>query len=457
MTERRLTSIILAAGEGTRMRSMLPKVLHRVAGRAMVAHAVAAAASAGSAHIALVVGPGRDDVAKVGADVAGSAAFSTHVQTERRGTAHAVLAARDIVANAKGDIVIAFGDTPLLRSETFAALCAPLATGASVVVAAFEAHDPTGYGRVIMENGAPVAIREHKDANASERAITLCNGGLMALAADHALALLEAVTPANAQNEFYLTDLVGLARAAALRTAVITIDEEEVMGVNDRVQLAAVEAVMQSRLREKAMRAGATLVAPDTIFLSHDTVLGSDVMVHPHVVVGPGVVIEDRVEILPFSHVEGARIRAGARLGPFARIRPKSDVGENVHVGNFVEINRSVLSAAVEANHLAYIGDATVGEGTNIGAGTITCNFDGADKHRTTIGRDVFVGSNSTLVAPLSIGDEVLIAAGSTVTKDVPDGALAFGRAKQAELAGKGASRIRQNKLKRAERKARGG
>lgn len=301
-----------------------------------------------------------------------------------------------------------------------------------------------------------IAIREEKDASAEERRITLCNGGLMAISARHALRLLKQVGNANAKGEYYLTDIVEVARAEGLIARAVVVAEDELRGVNTRAQLADAEALMQQRLRREAMDAGVTLVAPDTVFFSHDTVLGNDVWIGPHVVFGPGVSMAGPGEILGFSHLAGCRIAAGARIGPFARIRPQTTLGDNSHIGNFVEINRSTLGADVQANHLAYVGDAEVGRGSNIGAGTITCNFDGAEKHRTRIGRDVFVGSNSTLVAPITIGDEVLIAAGSTLTKNVPDGALAFGRTRQSELDGKGRDRVIANQAKRAARKARG-
>jgi bifunctional UDP-N-acetylglucosamine pyrophosphorylase/glucosamine-1-phosphate N-acetyltransferase len=453
MPDRRLTAVVLAAGEGTRMRSARPKVLHEVAGRAMLGHVLAAALGAGAGRLALVVGPDRDDVAAAGQAVAPGADVFT--QSERRGTAHAVLAARAALEGG-ADVVVLFGDTPLVSAETVRRLAGALER-AAVAVAGFEAADPAGYGRVLIERGRPVAIREDKDASPAERAVTLCNGGLMALAGAHALDLLDAVGCANAKGEFYLTDVVALAAGRGLPTGLVEIAEAEVQGVNDRAQLAAAEAAMQARLRAAALAGGATLVAPETVWLSADTQLAADVWVGPNVVFGPGVSVESGAEIHAFSHLSGCTVAAGARVGPFARIRPKSRIGEGAHVGNFVEVNRTSLGPKVEANHLAYLGDAEVGEGTNVGAGTITCNFDGADKHKTRIGRDVFVGSNATLVAPLVIGDEALIAAGSTLTRDVEAGTMAFGRAQQAEKPGRGAERIRANKVKRAERKARGG
>ena len=453
MTERTCLSIVLAAGEGTRMRSSRPKVLHEVAGLSMVGHVLKAVAAAGGTAAAVVVGPDRADVAAEAQRLAPGA--TTHVQTERLGTAHAVLHAQEAIARGFDDVIVAFGDTPLVTPETFARLRAALAGGAAVAVLGFEAANPFGYGRLVMEDGAAAAIVEEKEASEAQRAITLCNGGLMALAGATALPILKRIGKANAKGEYYLTDAVAIARADGLATAVVLAPEEEVRGVNDRVQLAEVEAIAQARLRTAAMRGGVTMVAPETVFLAHDTVFGRDVTLEPHVVFGPGVSVADDVTIRAYSHLAGCRVEAGAIIGPFARIRPKSRIGEQVHIGNFVEVNRTIIAARAEANHLAYLGDATIGEGTNIGAGTITCNFDGADKNPTVIGRDVFVGSNSTLVAPLTIGDEVLIAAGSTITLDVKEGALTFGRAKQAGLPGRGAEMIRANKERRAARKAR--
>ncbi|WP_439575462.1 bifunctional UDP-N-acetylglucosamine diphosphorylase/glucosamine-1-phosphate N-acetyltransferase GlmU [Phreatobacter sp.] len=452
MTERSCLSIVLAAGEGTRMKSARPKVLHEVAGLSMLGHVLTAVAAAGGTAAAVVVGPDRDDVAAEARRLVPEA--TVHVQADRLGTAHAVLQAEAALAKGFDDVIVAFGDTPLVTPQTFLRLRAALAGGAAVAVLGFQAADPFGYGRLVMEGGALAAIVEEKDATEAQRAITLCNGGLMALAGTHALALLKRIGNANAKGEFYLTDAVALAFAGGLPTAIVTSPEEEVRGVNDRVQLAEVEAIAQTRLRVAAMRGGATLTAPGTVFLSFDTRLGRDVLVEPNVVFGPGVTVEDGVIIRASSHLAGCHVARGAIVGPFARIRPKSRIGEGVHIGNFVEVNRTTMGPRAEANHLAYLGDATVGEGTNIGAGTITCNFDGADKHPTVIGRDAFVGSNSTLVAPLTIGDEVLIAAGSTITLDVASGSLAFGRPRQAALPDRGAERIRTNKRRRAARKA---
>lgn len=459
MARRHLTTIVLAAGEGTRMKSARPKVLHEVAGLSMLGHVIRAAADSGTNRLAIVVGPGRSDVEEAARAYAASLGLEAaiSVQNDRLGTAHAALQAREALLEAKDDLIIAFGDTPLLTAETFNKLREPLTAGAAIAVSAFDAADPTGYGRVLLQDGEIVAIREEKDASPAERHIRLCNGGLMAIRAEQALTLLEQVGNDNAKGEFYLTDIIEIGRRQGLSAKAVIIDENELRGVNTRAQLAETEALMQVRLRKAAMAAGVTLVAPETVFLSYDTKLAADVWIGPHVVLGTGVEIAGPSEILSFSHLAGCKVGANVRLGPFARIRPQTVLGDHVHIGNFVEINRATLGADVQANHLAYVGDAEVGAGSNIGAGTITCNFDGADKHRTRIGRDVFVGSNATLVAPLDIGDEVLIAAGSTVTNNVETGALVFGRARQDDVAGKGAERVKANKAKRAARKAREG
>jgi bifunctional UDP-N-acetylglucosamine pyrophosphorylase / glucosamine-1-phosphate N-acetyltransferase len=455
MTHRTCLSVVLAAGEGTRMKSAKPKVLHEVAGLSMVGHVLKAVAAAGGTAAAVIVGPGREDVAAEARRLVPDATI--HVQVERKGTGHALLQAEAELAKGYDDVIVAFGDTPLVRPETFGRLRSAVAAGAAVVALGFEAANPFGYGRLVVENGQLARIVEAKDASEDERRIRLCNGGLMALSGAHALSLLRQIGNANAKGEYYLTDVVALALEAGLATAIVEAPEEEVRGVNDRIQLAEVEAIAQRRLREAAMRAGVTMAAPETVFLSHDSRFGQDVELEPHVFFGPGVSLDSGVTIRAYSHLAGCHVASGAIIGPFARIRPKSRIGEKVHIGNFVEVNRTVMEAKAEANHLAYLGDATIGEGTNIGAGTITCNFDGANKHATVIGKDVFVGSNSTLVAPLTIGDEVLIAAGSTITHNVEPGALAFGRPRQAALPGRGAEKIRTNKVRRAERKARGG
>ncbi len=324
-----------------------------------------------------------------------------------------------------------FADTPLVRGETLRRLRAPLATGAAVAVLGFRAADPTGYGRLITANGRLLAIREDKDATAAERKITLCNGGLMALRGDVALAILERIGNDNAKGEFYLTDAVAVARDMGLEAVALETPEEEVRGINTQAQLAEAEAMLQARLRTAALEAGVTMVAPETVHLAADTKLGRDVVIEPYVVFGPGVVVEDGARIRSFSHLEGARVGQGASVGPFARLRPGARLGAKVRIGNFVEVKEAEIEAGAAANHLTYIGDARVGEGANVGAGTITCNYDGFDKHRTDIGARAFIGSNSALVAPVKIGDGAYVASGSVITRDVPADALALGRGRQ--------------------------
>ena len=416
------------------MNSALPKVLHRIAGRTMLAHVLDSVRASGAGQVAVVIGPGRDDVA---AEV--RAAFpeaGIFVQAERLGTAHAVLAAREALEAGADDVVVAYADTPLVTAGTFAALRAPLADGAAVAVLGFEAADPTGYGRLVMNGETLVAIREERDATDGERAITTVNAGLMALSGDLALAILSGIGNANAKGEFYLTDAVEVAAARGARSAVAIVPEAEVQGVNDRAQLASAEAVTQARLRAAAMRNGATLIAPETVFLSACTRLGRDVVVEPHVWFGPGVTVADRVTIRAFSHLEGATVAAGAIVGPFARLRPGAILGEEVHIGNFVEVKNAKLGQGVKANHLAYLGDASVGAGTNVGAGTIVCNYDGFAKHRTVVGAGVFIGTNTSLIAPVTVGDGAYTATGSVITDDVPADALALGRARQVNKEG---------------------
>ena len=428
---RRLVAIILAAGEGTRMRSAKPKVLHTVAGRPMLGHVLMAAAEA--ERVIVVVGPGRDDVAAYAKTVRPDVIIT--VQTERRGTAHAVLAAESALADAAAagfeDLVVLFADTPLVTETTITNLRGALAQGCTVAALGFEAIDPTGYGRLIMDGATLTAIREHKDASEAERAVTLCNAGLMAIDAQKALGLLKRVDNANAQKEFYLTDVVALAREDGDKTGAVLAAEDEVMGVNDRVQLADAEAAMQNRLRDKAMRDGATLIAPETVFFWADTKLGRDVMVEPHVVFGPNVTVADNATIHAFSHIEGAVIGEAAQIGPFARIRPGSDIAARGKIGNFVETKNAKIGIGAKVNHLSYIGDATIGANANIGAGTITCNYDGFGKFKTEIGANAFIGSNSSLVAPVKIADGAFVGSGSVITEDVPADALAVARGRQ--------------------------
>jgi bifunctional UDP-N-acetylglucosamine pyrophosphorylase / glucosamine-1-phosphate N-acetyltransferase len=434
MTTRTCLAVVLAAGEGTRMRCSRPKVLHEIGGRSLIDHVLAAMGAIGG-RTAVVVGPGQDEIVKAAKAVMPNAAF--YVQLERRGTAHAVLAARAAVAEGADDLVVVFADTPLVTPQTIMRLRDALASGAGVAVLGFRPADPTGYGRLIVdEGGALTAIREEKDANPEERAIGLCNSGIIALAGRSALAILDQIRDDNVKREFYLTDAVAIARGMGLATVALETDEDEVRGVNTQAQLAEAEAVLQRRLRAAAHGAGVTMVAPETVHLSADTKLGRDVIIEPYVVFGPGVTVEDGAVIRSFSHLEGAYVGRGARIGPYARLRPGTDLEAEVHVGNFVEIKAARLEAGAKANHLAYIGDARVGAGTNIGAGTITCNYDGFGKHVTEIGKGSFIGSNSALVAPVKIGDGAYVASGSVVTQDVPADAVAFGRARQANKEG---------------------
>jgi bifunctional UDP-N-acetylglucosamine pyrophosphorylase/glucosamine-1-phosphate N-acetyltransferase len=422
-------AIVLAAGEGTRMRSTRPKVLHAIAGRSLLAHVLDAVREAGGTMAAVVVGPGADPVAAEAGEVLPGAEI--FVQAERRGTAHAVLSARAAIARAPDDILVIFGDTPLIRPQTLTRMRDGLAQGAAVVVLGFRPKDPRGYGRLVLADGELVAIREELDASEAEHAIELCNGGLMAFAGPTALAILERIGSDNRKREYYLTDAVAVARAMGLKAAVIEIEEDEVRGINTRAQLAETEAALQQRLRKAAMEAGVTLVAPDTVYLSADTKFGRDVVVEPFVVFGPGVTVEDNAVIRSFSHLDRAHVGKGALVGPYARLRPGARLMEDVHIGNFVEVKEAVIEAGAKANHLSYIGDATVGAGANVGAGTITCNYDGVAKHRTEIGKNAFIGSNSALVAPVKIGDGAYVGSGSVITHDVPADALALGRGRQ--------------------------
>lgn len=438
---RRLLVIILAAGEGTRMKSALPKVMHKVAGRSMVGHVLETAKAAGAAEIAVVIGPDHDQVAAEARRLAPEA--SVFVQRERLGTAHAVLAAREALERGYDDILIMYGDTPLVRPQTLEALRAPLAEGAGLAVLGFRPADPTGYGRLITQGDDLVAIREEKDASAAEKTIGLCNAGLMALDGALALGVLSGIGNANAKGEYYLTDAVESVIARGRPAAVWVAEAGEVAGVNTRAQLAEAEAVIQQRLRRAAMDGGATLVAPETVFFSADTTLGRDVVVEPNVVFGPGVAVADGVVIRAFSHLEGATLATGVSAGPFARLRPGAALGQGVHIGNFVEIKNADLAPGVKVNHLSYVGDSTVGEGTNIGAGSITCNYDGFNKHRTVIGANAFIGTNSLMVAPVTIGDGAYVGTGSVITDDVPADALAIGRARQVNKPGL-AARLRE-------------
>jgi bifunctional UDP-N-acetylglucosamine pyrophosphorylase/glucosamine-1-phosphate N-acetyltransferase len=443
MPGRKCLAIVLAAGEGTRMRANLPKVLHQLGGRSLLGHVIMAALAGGSDDLAIVVGPDHDLVAADARRYAPKARIFE--QRKRSGTAHAVLSAREAIVRGADDILVMFGDTPLVQADTLLKLRAALADGADVVVLGFKPSNPQGYGRLVMDGRELVAIREERDATVEERKIALCNGGLMAMAGKQALAILVRIGNSNAKKEYYLTDAVVIAREMGLKALAIETSEDDVRGINTKVQLAEAEAVLQQRLRMAALEAGVTMTAPETVYLSADTKFGKDVTVEPNVVFGPGVTVDDGATIRSFSHLEGAHVGKGARVGPFARLRPGADLGKNVHIGNFVEVKESKIEDGAKANHLSYIGDARVGEGANVGAGTITCNYDGVAKHRTDIGKGAFIGSNSALVAPIKVGDGAYIGTGTVVTKDVPAGALAIARARQAVKEG-WAKRLRQVK-----------
>ena len=441
MSKTRFAAIILAAGEGTRFNSAVPKVLHEIAGRPMIRHVIEALRPLDPAETVVVLGAGMEAVTRTVAPA------KTAVQSPPRGTGDAVRAAKSVLASRlkKGDIadiVVLFGDAPMLRPEAIEALLAERrrAPAAAVVAAGMRPANPSPYGRFALDpDGGLARIVEARDATPAECEIGLCNGGIMAIDSRHLFDLVDRIGNDNAKREFYLTDIVGIARAQGLACRVAELPAEEVGGVNTRAELAAAEAVLQQRLRRRAMEDGATLVAPETVFLSADTTLGRDVVVEPNVVFGPGVSVADNVRIRSFCHLEGATIAAGAIVGPFARLRPGAVLETEVHVGNFVEVKETRLGAGAKANHLSYLGDSEIGAGTNIGAGTITCNYDGFNKHRTIIGRDAFIGSNTALVAPVTVGDGAYVATGSVVTQDVPKDALTIARARQVDKPGRAA------------------
>jgi bifunctional UDP-N-acetylglucosamine pyrophosphorylase/glucosamine-1-phosphate N-acetyltransferase len=447
MSLRSFAVVVLAAGSGTRMKSDRPKVLHPVAGRSMLAHVLGHVAELAPERIVVVVGAGMEAVAEA------AAPYATVVQDPPLGTGHAVLQAADALAgyhgpDGGGDLLVVYGDTPLLRPRTLARLLEERRRrdAPSLVGLAFRPSDPGHYGRVVLDEAGRVArIVEYVDAGEDERRIALCNGGVLLGDAPRLFRLLEACRRDNAKGEVYLTDVFALAYEEGLDGRMIETETEEILGVNSRADLAVVEAVLQTRLRGAAMAQGATLVDPSTVWFSADTRLGRDVTIEPNVFLGPGVVLGDGVEVRAFSHIEGARIEAGARIGPFARLRPGTVVGPGARIGNFVEVKNATLGAGAKANHLAYVGDAEVGEGANVGAGTITCNYDGFAKHRTRIGAGAFIGSNTALVAPVTVGPGAIIGAGSTITEDVAPDALALSRAPQSELEG-AAERLRQSR-----------
>jgi bifunctional UDP-N-acetylglucosamine pyrophosphorylase/glucosamine-1-phosphate N-acetyltransferase len=427
--------VILAAGQGTRMRSSLPKVLHRVGGRAMIDWSLNVAEQFGADRRIVVVGPHAPEVrAHVEANPLPP---QIAVQAEPMGTAHAVLAARAALEGFTGDVAVLYGDTPLIRPQTLAAMAAVRAAEGGIVVLGFEAADPTGYGRLILDDEGRVArIVEERDASPQERAVRLCNSGVFLADSQVLLSLLAMVGNDNAKGEYYLTDIVGLGRSAGFFTRHVDCPETEVLGVNSRVELAAAERIFQGRARHEAMLSGVTLVDPDTVYFCHDTKIDPDVIIEPHVVFGPGVKIASGAVVKAFSHIEGAQLGSGVQAGPFARLRPGSDLRAGVKIGNFVEVKNAVMHDKAQASHLSYIGDAEVGARANLGAGTITCNYDGFDKHRTVIGEGAFIGSDTALVAPVRIGAGVITGAGSVITKDVEDHALVVSRSPQKSIPG---------------------
>ncbi|KAA5607676.1 bifunctional UDP-N-acetylglucosamine diphosphorylase/glucosamine-1-phosphate N-acetyltransferase GlmU [Roseospira marina] len=425
MTHTDFAAIVLAAGEGTRMRSARPKVAHKLAGRPLLGHVLAALDGLGARDTVVVVGPAMEEVESI------AAPRPTVVQAERLGTAHAALQARPALPAPPDTVLILYGDTPLIRPETLRAMLTARAD-AAVVVLGFRAADPTGYGRLVTgTDGDLEAIVEHKDATTDQQAVDLCNSGVMAVDGALLFPLMDQIGNANAKGEYYLTDLVALACAEGHRCTVVEGDEAEMLGINDRSQLAAAERVVQDRLRAAALAGGVTMIDPATVFLSMDTIFGRDVTVGPFCVFGPSVTVGDGVEIKGFCHFEGCTIADAAKVGPYARLRPAASIGSGAHIGNFVEVKKATVEAGAKVNHLSYIGDARVGAAANIGAGTITCNYDGFGKYHTDIGAGAFIGSNSALVAPVSIGDGAIIGAGSAISQTVPAEALALTRAPQ--------------------------
>lgn len=435
MTDASIAAIILAAGHGTRMKSALPKVLHQIGGRAMIAHVIDAASALSPSRIAVVIGDHAPEVGDFAKAV--DERITIAIQAPPQGTAHAVAQAMPALDGFNGVVLVLYADTPLVGPDILKALVSEVSGGASVAVLGFTPLEPGGYGRLKRdESGALAAIVEAKDASAEELEIRLCNSGVMAIDAKFLNARLKDIGNNNAKGEYYLTDIVALARADGKRCAVIEARVEDVLGVNSRAELAEAELVFQQRMRRRAMDAGATLADPSTVYFSYDTKLGMDVYIGQHVVFGPGVTIADNAEVKPFSHLEGATISSGAAAGPFARLRPGADLKAGSKVGNFVEVKKAVIGEGAKVSHLTYIGDAEVGADANIGAGTITCNYDGYGKHKTVIGAGAFIGSNSSLVAPVTIADGAYIGSGSVITKDVEKDALAVSRGRQSVIKG---------------------
>lgn len=443
--------IILAAGKGTRMESDLPKVLHHLAGAPMLLHVMKSSATLEPERLVIIAGHGADAVGAVARDYSETA--QVVLQSEQLGTGHAVSQAKSALADCTGDVIVLYGDTPFVRPETLQALLAARKT-ADIVVLGFQAANAGRYGRLVMQGSAVSRIVEYKDASEQERAITFCNSGVICAKADVLFSLLEAVGNDNASKEYYLTDIVQLANDRNLSVAAVHCDEAETMGINSRAELAQAEASFQSRTRMEMMALGVSLTAPETVYFAYDTVLGRDSQVEPNVVFGPGVTVENGARIRAFSHLEGCHISSGAVVGPYARLRPGTELAENVRIGNFVEIKNARIEDGAKVNHLSYIGDANIGEASNIGAGTVTCNYDGVGKHHTEIGASVFIGSNTMLVAPVTVGDAAMTASGSVITKNVEPGALAIARSEQSNkpgLAVKLFGMLRRKKVKQQE------
>ena len=427
--------IILAAGMGSRMKSDKPKVLHQIAGAPMLMHAMRTAQGISAEKTVIVTGHGSQDVEKAAAAYNDTAEFAH--QSAQEGTSHAVQQAATALQDFSGDVIVLYGDTPFVQPETLQAMLDKKREGHGVVVLGFHAEDPARYGRLMTSgNGLLEAIIEYKDATNEQRKIDFCNSGVVCVDSKLLFSLLDDVTNDNASAEYYLTDIVGLSRGRGLTCAAIACAETETMGVNSRADLAVAEVAFQTRARNLVMDNGSTLIAAETVWFAYDTIIGRDVIIEPNVVFGPDVTIENNATIRAFSHLEGCHVSQDAIVGPYARLRPGAELGNGAKVGNFVEIKAAQIGEGAKVNHLSYIGDANVGSEANIGAGTITCNYDGVFKHKTAIGKRAFIGSNTMLIAPVSVGDDAVTASGSVVTTDVPDGALALGRARQENKPG---------------------
>ncbi len=442
-------AVILAAGRGERMKSRLPKVLHKIGGKALVDWMADLAADSGCGRIVTVISP----IPEIGAHLEKRGGVELALQDQALGTGHAARMAESALAGFEGDVVVLLNDTPLIRAETVRSMFEARA-GADIVLLAFEAENPTGYGRLVRgADGNVERIVEEKEASAAEKAINLCNSGVMAAPAGLLFSLLAQVKNDNAKGEYYITDIIGLAHAAGKSVRVVLAPEAELMGMNARAEQAKVEAAFQARARAAALAAGVTLMDPDSVYFSHDTKLAQDVIVEPQVFFGPGVTVESGAVIHAFSHLEGAHVGADTNVGPFARLRPGAKLGADVKIGNFVEVKNAVFGDGAKASHLSYIGDADIGARANLGAGTITCNYDGFEKFRTKVGEDVFIGTDTALVAPVSVGDRAFTAAGSVITKDVAAGALAVARGRQVEIAAWADDFRARKQAKKAEKK----